>query len=728
MDLRRRQPRAVPIWALGILLGIAATGCEEEVELGDRCAYQSDELAEAGVFPGGDDPFPPPKNDPDQYEEAGTLRCEYLSKLATARNQLESFKGEAAAESFASALSTAEAGGFDRCQPLYGAMLGHTQDFLAVINNIIAGLVDTASSLSSADTSLAPMASSFYLQDFGEQLTNYYLANFREPLEGMAARAAEISELATEPGGACAFEFAGGVPFRLGNNTSPERLKQRADVDPDTVGAELNLGERWDTVEAEGLKFFADNLVSFFYFWMAHRIELNEEQLAQLTGRLVKDFADPVLSCINFSSDLYGEPIDPAVDENDNGIVDTADECLALSETPTYHFTELLRIFGWLVGDNPKTLASHVVHDADGERVPQKSRWDTYMFRADDRCAAGWGAIANIFDALVARSARHAGDSNRDEVLRSYAVSFDDAELDGQVNQGDSIGLNVVDISLKLPAAVPETQATSIEDAARLVLSSFLQLSISSNDLVDLLQSLFDRVRDQCAAVDDDSLDPALIRFVELGRLLQGTSFFGDNPPPDALAIDLTAYYSDPVSVRGFFPYWEAVTTDAFEGWVNEFIIEEELPPGIDHTFPWQVTAEAASDATHFTSQGYLAFDPAVDENEPTAAIPGTELEIDCMLPADHPPSLLYDLLADSGVIVPSEGMLYAYFQNPSLNGLILVDTQALDAYTEGGGSCSLSAGFEPATLHSLHMAGIAHWRWFLDEFAITELLNTIGG
>lgn len=663
-----------------------------------------------------------------------TATCQYDKRMREGEGALRDFQGDRAVAVYGEALAIAENprnadARLDRCRPIYGSLLGHTQSFLSVFNKAAESLVNVASrgGVLAPGAGLSPTAGASVI-DIGEFIANYYIGNFRTSLDGISELA---GRLVTEPtlngtsGPACVFEFEGGVPFRLGNNNSIEELRRRQ---PSAVAAELRVGARWDAVEARALKWLADGLTGFLFYWMAHSIEINDQQFAQLAGRITKDLIDPILACYNGGSKYFGQPI--AQDDERaagsgfvDGIVNTVDECLYVTPTLDYEFTEIIRSLGWLVGDNPRTFAAAPV------------RWDRYMPEAPVRAAAAWGSLQPIFETMVLRSARHGREISSGERMREYAIVFDDRGGLGVVDQGDTIGIGVRSVALKIPASFAD-QTTTIEQGAQLLLGSLLQFQVSRDEIITTLVSLFTKIAAQHRAVTDPATTSPRLDLSEIAPLLSATSFFGADAPPSGVAVNWTAFYSEPVSARSLFPWWQAVPSSTWsETFVNEFVIEEEMPPGAvtDRTgrgFPWMITrAVAGQDNEHFAAGGYVAFDPAVDTTWPTAGIPGTRIPADCLYPEDQPADPFTNLIDSLGLLRSAQGQLYFYMQDPSLHGLLEVDTSQLggqrfdDGCVPPGAPWETST-YEPANLYSFHRAGVAWWRWFVTNFDILELIN----
>lgn len=663
-----------------------------------------------------------------------TPACQYDKRIREGDDALREFQGDRAVAVYTEALKIAENPRnaevrLDRCRPVYGSLLGHTQSFLSVFNKAAESLVNVASrnGLFAPETAMFPQASGSVI-DLGEFIANYYIGNFRASLEGisdMASRLITDPTLNGERGPACIFEFEDGVPFRLGNNNDIEELRLRQ---PNAIAAELRVGKRWDAVEARAFKWMADGLTGFLYYWMAHSIEINDQQFAQLAGRITKDFIDPILVCYDGSSRYFGQPISQA-DENEagssfvDGIVNTVDECLFLTPTLDYEFTEIIRSLGWLIGDNPRTLAA----------APQ--RWDIYMPQAPARAAAAWGSLQPIFETMVLRTARHGGEISAGDRLREYAIIFDDRGSLGVVDQGDTIGLGVGSVKLKIPASFA-SETTTIEQGAELLLGSLLQFQVSRDEIVTTLVSLFTKIAAQHRAVTDPTAESPRLDLSEIAPLLSATSFFGSDAPPSGVAVNWTAFYTEPVSARSLFPWWQAVPSSTWsDTMVNEFIIEEELPPGAvtDRTgrsFPWMTTrAVAGQDNAHFAAGGYVAFDPAVDTTWPTVAIPGIRIPADCLYPEDQPDDPFTSLIDSLGLLRSAQGQLYVYLQDPSLHGFLEVDTSQLGGqrFDDGcvpPGTPWETSTYEPANHYAFHRAGVAWWRWFVTNFDILELIN----
>lgn len=657
-----------------------------------------------------------------------TAPCQYERKVREGDDALREFQGDRAVAVYMDALAIAEnprnrENDLDTCRPVYGAMLGHMQSFIAVFNKAIESVVNVASGAGA----FAP-AADLYGIDIGEFIANYYTANFEEPLEGISLLAGRLVTDATlngVRGPACVFEFEDGVPFRLGNNESIEVLKRRY---PDAVAAELRVGPRWDAVEARAFKWLADGLTGFLYYWMAHNIVIDDQQFAQFAGRITKDLIDPVLACFNGDAPVFGEPISREDEEAAgssfvDGIVNTSEECQYVTPTLDYEFTEIIRSLGWLVGDNADTLAA------------SPTRWDRYMPEAPVRAAAAWGSIQPIFETMVLRTARHGGEAASGDRLREYAIVFDDRGQLGVVDQGDTIGFGVESIALKIPSSFA-AETTSIEQAVELLLSSLLQFQVSRDEIVTTLVSLFTKIAAQHRAVTDPTTESPRLDLSEIAPLLSSTSFFGQDAPPAGVAVNWTAFYTEPVSARSLMPWWQAVPSSTWSDTiVNEFIIEEELPPGAvtDRTgrsFPWMITrAVVGQDVPHFKPGGYVGFDPAVDTTWPTVPIPGIQIPADCLYPEDQPADPFSSLIESLGLLRPAQGQLYVYLQDPSLHGLLEVDTsllggQKLDSGCTPPGGPWETSDYEPANLYSFHRAGIAYWRWFVTNFDILELVN----
>lgn len=656
--------------------------------------------------------------------------CLYNKALESGHGMLDDFQGRRAVELYTQAIDLALNPNnadfeLDLCQPTYGRMLGSTQQFISVFNLLIENVVNLVGL--AAAPGLQPMTTR-YAVDLGEFITNYYIANFRGPLERIATDAAALLEdprLNGERGVACVFEFGAGVPFRLGNNDPLPKLRRDK---PGAVAVELRIGERWDAAEARLLRFLADGVSGFLFYWMAHSIELNSDQIAQLIGRVTKDVLDPVLACFDATSPQYGNLIDEADEraagtENPDGVVNTVNECLYLTPTLEYEFTEILRSFGWLAGDNPRTLAR------------ASDRWDVYMPEAPRRAASAWGALEFWFDSLVERVARHGNEPRASLLMESYAIFYDDREFDGIVNRGDSIGLNVVGLGLKLPESFGDTE--QISDSIRLLLTGFLRFEISQTELVDLLETLFRKVAVQHRAAYDPEAETEQLRLTELTPLVATTGFFGADAIPDGIAVNFTAFYTDPVPFRDFFPYWEATgSTTWSQSIVNEFIIEEEMPGGVvrgssGKRFNWMITRPTGMpDVAHFATT-YTALDPEEDAFNPTVPVPsdGIPLPADCLIAEDQGEDFIASLIDSTGLLYAPRGMLYFYMQDPSFNGFLEVNSDLLIGTLDRAPGCALpgapwqTSSYQPANLWSFHVAGVAIWRWFISNFDFADLL-----
>lgn len=110
-----------------------------------------------------------------------TAPCQYERKVREGDDALREFQGDRAVAVYMDALAIAEnprnrENDLDTCRPVYGAMLGHMQSFIAVFNKAIESVVNVASGAGA----FAP-AADLYGIDIGEFIANYYTANFEEP-------------------------------------------------------------------------------------------------------------------------------------------------------------------------------------------------------------------------------------------------------------------------------------------------------------------------------------------------------------------------------------------------------------------------------------------------------------------------------------------------------------------------------------------------------------------
>jgi len=651
--------------------------------------------------------------------------CNYATKLTDATEFLRDFRAEGASNLYEEALAIADAQlaqdpddeRFNRCDPLYGMLMGRTQELLEPINNTIetaldVGLLDALTG--GAGGLFAPSGTFFptqaFSQDLLQLLENSWDANFQRAIDEIRRLSDEI--LAEDE--VCVFQpgqlapvtdpetdgelLPQGVTFRLGNNTSPEELAQN---EPNGLAIDIQIGQRWDEVELRLLRFlieFADGLAKFVF---AHDGTLDADQLTQLEG--FAEVANAQLQCTLGSSRFFS-------DEE----ISTVDECLAAVDAQAGDVlicpTDIRRC-GFLVGDNPNTLA-------------RGDTWNTKINAVDNHLGDGFAAVSTLFPTMVSRTVRHGNVRNLLAVLEEYAIRYVDNNDDGVVNEGDVIGLDLVGVDFHFPPALrqvladalgvdPENLDQAIENLISVALP-LLQLSVESDQFVDTIERLVVDLRDQFRAVDDASLNPDRIRFAAaIQPLLNASGLFDTSTVlPDALELDLAAFFIDPVPLRELLPYWEGVFDTFFASettpgqWVNHFIVETEIPVGAELETRWQVTG----DTGHFDPNGYLAFDPVADgvnATDPNATlsreIPGADIPSDCMTPDDF------------------GNVPYFFWQDPTFNDAVFVNTRPLSPPCGAPGE---TQSFQPGTLYTVHRLGIAYLDWFSRNFTLLQLIG----
>lgn len=687
------------------------------------------------------DPPPPPCSD---------ITCRYATAISEADLKLADFGGVNAANVYEQAYNIAQASltdttlaaPLDTCRPLYGQLLGHTQEILKVINGPLAAAIDaflalgdngnnSGGGLFKAGLALAKLRaaqdSGLFEFDLGRSILNFYDANFREHMERIVEIGAELETmpdcvfLANADAAPNQFQEPG-VPFRLLTNDS---IAETLANNPDALALELRWGQRWDLVEARFLVLLTELARGLLFYVIGHDISVDDQQMAQallFAQRLVLN----VIECQTAGSLFFGEAIDPEVEQSVpadergpvDGEVDSAAECQAWAnnrDLEAQAFSNILRDLGFL-GDNPKTLARHQILDDAGEVVTAQSRWNVYMLDVDNRLANAFRNASPIFSDMIVRTVRHGADANQSARLQEYALAFDDVNGSGAVDVGDLISLDIESVKIAISDSLAESlgfgDAEGLEQAVELALSTFLQLRVSSDDLVTSIQAVVDNLAAQFSAVEDASITPEPFRISDLQPILAATSLFGDDAIPDALQLNFTEFLREgtnsPKPLREMLPYWEAVTRFNTQGqmeWINQFIIEEEVAPGeVTGGFSWRVSG----DTGHFRAGGYTALDPTIGiqpVGDAAVPVPGANIPADFWSPEDNGGATL----------------LYLYFQDPSFGGLVQTKTAGLANVDPHPGD---SNTFVTPDLWQLHRAMIAYLRWFDDNFLLAQLLG----
>lgn len=672
---------------------------------------------------------PPPCTDP---------LCRYQKAIEEGKKALDAFDPERAEIQFSYALTTARgdpslADPKNLCIASYGLLLSYTQLFFLHVNSLLGGLISAVASGNLG--SLIPQQAS-YSADLLDYLENFYRGNFARSLEGISRTAQEVYSLAD-----CEFQWEAGIPFRLLSNEPFSKVQQN----PRVFGIEIRVGKRWDAVEARLLHFFSEFLQGVFGYILAHSLEFDRNQWTQIPilGQDLKF----IVECFLGSSTYYRTPIQGTLEviagsTDPNGIVDATNECIFKQLGPYLFPVYIFRRLGFIIGDNPKTLARH------------PRRWDEFMGDVDNHFANALSTLTDLFPALSARSLRHAANPVRADILKEFAFVYDDSQLDGIVNGGDSLSLGIVDVLLKV---TPEYDP-NLSTLAKTILST-LSISIQDDSVVKTIQKVLETLRDQFRAVDDPGISPELFRIQDLTPVLRIFSVFlpsGANiTPPDALALSFKDFFTQPVPLRELAPYWEAITSLSHpDTEVNEFVIEAEFYPTIPtevanslggvteplyelfiaplYNFPFTLYTYP-QDVTHFRtryealdlSQGVQTPLPRISYNPPlTLPVPTSR---DCFAPRV---TEIINTLNRLGRALtspnPNLGAILVYvlfswafdffhyyilFQDPSFHGLIWVKTLALP---EPACIPALETNeFQPANLYTLHRTMIGYYHWF---------------
>ncbi len=750
-----------------------------------------------------DDPPPVCKEDLTSFGYKFTeesLECRYIEKVKTADEQLNNFNFEGARVNYfaaldlvrqfnrnAGAVTSATAslqddttGDFvlDACRPTYGVFLSAVQRLFSVINAPLALLVglavdpddfgDVLGSVGFAPSLGGLLPSDHQLeQDLGDLVLNFYTGSLQRAFTNIIEAEAQLETMpdcvfiANDSenflnGGSRSdtFDEKPGVPFRLVSNDSVEEVARGASQQ--FIAVELRMGERWDLAEARLIRTIVESVQGVLFAIIGHDLTIMEDQISFATQwaldlvsgvGLIDSLECGVLPVVGTelteggpalerNSPYFGTAIDPEVesraeDTNNNGIVDTVLECFEAARTATAQFTwtKHVRALGFLM-DHQQTLARH------------ETRWDQYFLRVDDSFANAFRTAEPLLDDLIRRTVRHSNITDQDDLLE-YAFVFDDADTDGLVGQGDGIGFQIVDIDLHLPG-ISQSDLDTLEDAILLV-NSFIIVTVSSDDVIRVLNELVNNLANQFSAVDDPTIESERLNLFNLVQPLIGTTaFFGSNAMPDVFELDFTAGFRNdpdagsPKPLRELLPYWEMVTGFTESGGainVNEFVIEEELANGQDAYFPWQTTGEYVNgtlvnggDSPHFQTgpDAYGALDPEISVFQPWIFFDGPNAQVppDCMKPEDNPDSDTQEIASASGLNIAERGGLsYTYWQDPSFNNLLYVRTSTIQPTCAND-----STSFQPATLWSIHRATIAMQRWFDEEFSLGSLLSQFGG
>lgn len=688
---------------------------------------------------------------PDSFREppppCSDAPCQFNKAIEEARRALDNFSPVQAEDNFRRALTIAtenpSLGSGALCTAQYGLLLSYTQLLFLHLNSFLGGIVDL---LSSGDLgSLVPQQSSFRA-DLLDYLENFYLGNFSRALEGIARVGGEVLKLSE-----CEYTWEPGIPFRLLTNDPFSRIQN----DPKAFGIELRVGKRWDGVEARLLVAFSEFLQGIFGYLLAHSFDFDRNQWTQIPilGQDLKFIAE----CFLGSSTFMNQNIEPTLEllagspsRNQNRIVDTVNECIIKQLGPYLFPIYFFRRLGFIVGDNPQTLARH------------PRRWGGFMPQVDNHFAQAFSALTDLFPALSTRSLRYASSPVRSDILREFALVFEDRtplggtgnpdDPDGVVNRGDSFSLGIVDILVKVTPVYNPDYST----LAKTLLTSF-SLPIQDELSVTTVKTILETLRDQFYAVDDPGVATTLLRVVDFTPILHTLQVFFPSgssiTPPNALAFNFTRFFTDPVPLRELTPYWEAITSlSQLDHEVNEFIIEAEFYPTVPsevasalggttvpvynlfisplYEFPFTYYA-FPQDRSHFRTQyEYLDLSQGVQTPLPRISFtptPPTPVTHDCYAPrATEIISTITRLSQAMSSPNPNLGLILAYlifswafdfyhyyflFQDPSFHGLLWVNTSQLPV--PACNPAQETTDFQPANLYTLHRTMIGYYHWF---------------
>lgn len=688
--------------------------------------------------------------------------CRYRKAVEEGQKALDAFDPVRAEKNFSDALTAARQdpslGSKALCTAHYGLLLSYTQLFFLHMNSFLGGIVNIIANGNLG--SLVPQQVSFSA-DLFDYIENFYRGSFARSLEGISRTAQEIYTIPD-----CEYNWEAGVPFRLISSDPFSTIQ----MNPKAFGIELRIGKRWDIVEARLLHAFSELLQAVFGYILAHSFEFDRNQWTQIPilGQDLKFIAE----CFLRSSPSYNTPISDTFErlagsKNPNGIVDTTNECIFKQLGPYLFPIYLFRRLGFIIGDNPKTLARH------------PRRWDEFMPDVDNHFANALSTLTDLFPALSARSLRYAASPNRADILREFAFVFDDRtplggegnpdQPDGVIDKGDTFSLGVVDVLVK----VTPVYDPNISTLAKTVLTSF-SIPIQNELAVTTLQTLLETLRDQFRAVDDPGVSFSLLRIVDFTPILGIFSVFVPEDkltPPDALALSFKDFFTQPVALRDLAPYWEAITSLSHpDTEVNEFVIEAEFYPTIPtevisslggvteplyqlfvaplYAFPFTLYTYP-QDSTHFrTSYEYLDLSQGVQTPLPRISYnPPLSLPIptpqDCFAPRVTEIINTLDRLGKAlNSSDPNLGAILVYvlfswafdffhyyilFQDPSFHRLLWVKTTGLSVP-----SCNLTletTDFQPANLYTLHRTMIGYYHWFRPIVdAIFDLIGQFSG
>ncbi len=371
--------------------------------------------------------------------------------------------------------------------------------------------------------------------------------------------------------------------------------------------AEAVLGDEWDSAAARIVVAGVNGIQAALNFVLAHELTFDED-----IGELF---------------DVINEEIDAVQDYE-------RDSAAGVTDTERRTWIAPIRVAGILADLNPRLLAFG--NDARFAEVDNNlAEMFTLIYASDDAGATG------VIPDLLARNKEESDAGLRDNVL----AWIDDG--DGIAGGDDTIRIGLRKFNIASTVAMPYNPG-GFEVTLNSLFGDVKRAIIEIHGIIDTLG-------DQMTAVEAGGTPPRL-GIGGINAIMDAISFTSDlDPIPEAIELDLRAYFIEPVPLRKILPYWYN------DGSPTKVFMVEGESTVTSPVEPFVVTGDTSHFPANFAFGAVGEVSPAIITDAPIAA-DGLEASMSTMT-------------------IP---LPYVAWQDPTFHGVLYVNPRALPVEPEG--------------------------------------------